>query len=90
MDCKVLDIITECLTNERLDNIIFRNEQYKETDAKSGRTMQIFEELLDAEQQKRFDEYLEAENQRVAIYTRMSYEQGMRDIVDLIASLIKD
>lgn len=87
MEDKVLDIITENLTNERLDYIILQDGEYTEADSKARRQMQIFENSLDREQQKKFDGYLSAENSRMAIYVKKSYEQGQKDIIELLSEL---
>lgn len=88
MEKEVLDIITEILTNERLDGIAFQNEEYMQAEEETGRKHDLLEEMLNEEQYKVFEEYLTAENHRTAVYAVLSYKQGMRDLTALLVSLL--
>ncbi len=86
MDKRVLEIIIENLTNERLDEIVQGVEAYRQ--AEEDRTLCVLEGMLDKEQRKALDRYLSVENHRTAVYTEMSYKQGMKDILALLIALI--
>ena len=88
MGKEVLDIITENLTNERLDDIAFQNEEYMRAEEETGRKQNLLEEMLNEEQCRLFEEYLSAENHRMAVYTDLSYKQGMKDLTALLVSLL--
>lgn len=88
MEKEVLDIITEILTNERLDGIAFQNEEYMQAEEETGRKQELLEEMLSEEQRKVFEEYLSSENHRMAVYTALSYKQGMKDLTALLVSLL--
>lgn len=55
MEKEVLDIITEILTNERLDGIAFQNEEYMHAEEETGRRQDLLEEMLNEEQYKVFE-----------------------------------
>ena len=88
MEREVLDIIIENLTNERLDAIAFQDEEYIRAEEETGRKQSLLEEMLSEEQYKLFEEYLSAENHRMAVYTGLSYRQGMKDLTALLVSLL--
>ena len=88
MDKRVLEIITENLTNERLDEIAQDVEEYRQAEEETSKTISVLEGVLGKDQQKALDRYLSAENHRVAVYTEISYKQGMKDVLALLISLI--
>lgn len=88
MEKEVLDIITEILTNERLDSIAFQNEEYMQAEDETDRKQALLEEMLSEEQRKVFEEFVSSENHRMAVYTALSYKQGMKDLTALLASLL--
>lgn len=88
MDKRVLEIITENLTNERLDAIVRGAEEYRQAEQETNRAINILEGMLDEEQQKTLDCYLSAENNRASVYSKISYRQGMKDVLTLLISLI--
>lgn len=83
----IMTIITENLTNERLDQIIVQTEEYRQAEKEENCLSEKFEEMLDGEQQKAFNEYQTAENNRIATYIALTYQQGMKDIVNIFLSL---
>ena len=83
----ILKIITENLTNERLDRIIMQMEEYKEAEKEENQMAANFERMLNQEQFKAYNQYLTAENQRISVYITLCYQQGMRDIIELLMSL---
>ena len=49
MDKRVLEIITENLTNERLDDIVRGVEEYGQAEQETNRTINVLEGMLDQE-----------------------------------------
>lgn len=90
MDKRVLEIITENLTNERLDSIVQNNKDYRLAEQETDKTICVLEGILSQEQQKVLDDYLSAENHRAAVYAEISYKQGMKDILTLLVALINE
>lgn len=89
MEKRVLEIITENLTNERLDDIVQGVEEYRQAEQETNRAINILEGMLEHEQQKALDIYLSAENHRASVYSKISYRQGMKDILALLVSLVE-
>lgn len=84
---EILSIITEHLTNERLDQIIVQTEEYRQAEQEENYLSERFEEMLDMEQRKAFNQYQTAENNRIATYIALTYQQGMKDVVNIFLSL---
>lgn len=84
---EVLKIITENLTNERLDGIITQKEEYKQAEKEENQIAADFERMLNQEQFQAYNQYLTAENERTSVYITLCYQQGMKDIVELLMSL---
>ena len=80
---KILDIIIENMTNERLDSIVFANDEYKNLLQKYNQSSDDFESSLTPEQKKNFDAFTVDYNALSALYARLAYEQGMRDCAEL-------
>ena len=80
---KILDIIVENLTNERLDSLVFANDEYKKIMQKFEESSQIFEDSLTPEQHKKFVQFMDDYNAQSALYARLAYKQGMRDVAEL-------
>lgn len=83
----IMTIITENLTNERLDQIIVQTEKYRQAEQEENYLAKKFEEMLDREQRKAFNQYQTAENNRIATYIALTYQQGMKDVVNIFLSL---
>lgn len=84
---EILKIITENLTNERLDRIIMQMEEYKQAEKEENQMAENFERMLNQEQFKVYNQYLTAENERILVYIKLGYQQGMKDIIELLMSL---
>lgn len=79
----ILDILIDNCTNERLDKIVFANDEYKKLLEQYNKSSQSFEDSLTPEQKKIFDTFTVDYNALSAMYARLAYEQGLRDIVAL-------
>lgn len=84
---EVLNIITENLTNERLDAIIMQAEEYQQAQEEENQMAENLESMLSKEQYRAYNQYLTAESQRVSVYITLCYQQGMKDIIELLTSL---
>lgn len=88
MNKEILEIMTEYLTNERLDQIFIQKEEYRQAEQAEEQMSELFEKMLDREQRKVFNQYLVAENNRISTYITLSYQQGMKDIFSFLLSLV--
>lgn len=83
----ILDIIIENLTNERLDSIVFANDEYKNLLQKYNESANIFESSLTPEQQTLYNAFTVDYNAMSAMYARLAYELGLRDLAELCTEL---
>lgn len=85
----VLDILTENLTNERLDHILQQNISYLEITDKVSNALHDLEKVDSDNKkiQKIIDRYDSIVHEQFALVIKLSYQQGMKDIVQLLLSL---
>lgn len=83
----VLNILIDNCTNERLDAIVLANEDYKEIKKQASNSFQALLDSLTPEQGRLFNTYTINENELSALYAKLAYEQGLRDITELLKSL---
>ena len=85
----VMEIVTEYLGSERLDSIILKTEEYRKADKEADAAL---EEMLGMEMEdevrKALDKYLSAFGAVEAVYIRLAYQQGMKDLMEFAVSLI--
>lgn len=87
MEKNVLSILIDNCTNERLDAIALQNPDYTEAIKRASATLDALDSTLTPEQRRLLDNYTTAQNASSAIYSRLAYEQGMRDIAELWQNL---
>lgn len=84
----IFEIITEYSVNERMDNILLQNEEYREIQNKIEKQIEQFNELnLNSEQRLVVDRLISIHIESGALYGRMTYKQGFRDCVSLLQKL---
>ena len=85
----VMEIVTEYLGSERLDSIILKTEEYRMADKEADAAL---EEMLGMEMEdevrKALDKYLSAFGAVEAVYIRLAYQQGMKDLMEFAVSLM--
>lgn len=85
---EVINILTAYATNERTDKLIFQNPEYVELQAKTDYLLEELEKIeLSRETQKAINAYDTAVNETAALYARFMYQQGLKDMFNLIMSL---
>ena len=86
----VLNTLTENLTNERLDSIVQQNSEYLETADRVHKCLLELEKIgsNEREAQKIIDNYDVAVHEESAILIKLAYQQGMKDLAQLLLSLI--
>lgn len=89
MNYRMLDLVADDLGNERLDGIILQSKEYK--DAKE-RVDEAYARLLGAglsdEVNELLEAYIEEFNAAAAIFDRLTYQQGMKDLMELFTDLL--
>ena len=86
----ILDILTENLTNERLDGILQQNNEYLEITERVHKCLLELEEIKPdkREIQQLIDRYDSTVHEESALLIKLVYQQGMKDIIRLLLSLI--
>ena len=84
----VLEILVKNLATERLDQVAFSNDRYIELTKEYHDSESDFELTLTPEQRKMFIKVTDNFNAVSALYARLAYEQGLRDIAELWQELI--
>lgn len=83
----VLEILTEQLTNERLDTIALQDSNYQDI---LKRLDVACEELQKTANHQTFEEFNTIQNEQAALYAKIAYQQGMKDIARFFISLIPE
>lgn len=66
-----------------------QNKEYKESVKKADMIFEKLDDSLNEQQAKLLEEYFCANNATVAIVERLVYQQGMRDMLVLLTSILK-
>lgn len=82
--------MTDNLNNERLDELIAVNSSFKEKQENSSAALKQLGAALTEEQNKLLDRFIVLENECSATYAQLAYEQGMKDIVNLLLRLVME
>lgn len=85
----IWEFIAPYLT-ERAGHIYVQNEEYKEAIKKAGLIFQEIDASLNEEQSEKLEQYFTADNAALAIMERLVYQQGMKDMLFLILSILKE
>lgn len=89
---EVLDIFVENMTNERLDEIIQQDSSYQEVlerlDTAYKPFERFFKESEDPKVKNIINEYDTIQHEESALYARLAYKQGMKDVMQLLLALI--
>ena len=86
---EVLDTLTENLTNERFDDILQQNREYLEVVDRVHKCLHELEKIDSSpEVQKNIDKYDCVVHEESALLIKLAYQQGMKDLVQLLLSLI--
>ena len=88
MDKSILDVLTEYMTNERLDGMLQDNEEYIRTQENINHAMDEYNRNgLPEEQWGTLNKVLNAYNASGAFYAKMAYQQGVKDCVSLMKEI---
>ena len=86
----ILNILTDNLTNERLDNIVQQNNNYKEVMKRVNSALLDLEKMDSntKDMQDIIEKYDSVVHEESALYARLAYQQGMKDLAKFMLSLI--
>ncbi len=88
MEESVLELITQVLTENRITDKVYQSEEYKRAKEEEGKVYNTLISDLNEEQKQRLDDFIGSTTWSAAIWERMAYQQGMRDFLELLKSLL--
>lgn len=85
---KVYKTLIENFTNERLDEIAFRDKEFRSSDRKLDGALRMYNKLsLPKEDNKVVSHAFDAYAEQGAIYAAIAYRQGIIDTVQLLKKI---
>ena len=88
MEESILELITQALTENRITDKVYQSEEYKRAKEEEGKVYNTLISDLNEEQKQRLDDFIGSTTWSAAIWERMAYQQGMRDFLELLKSLL--
>ena len=85
---EVIDLLTEYATNERLSRIVEDDEEIKAARIHSQEKFSELVATLTEEQKKLLETFITADSEEVARMEFLTYQQGLKDMFNLIMSLL--
>jgi len=88
MGNEVLELVIQFLMELRMPDVAGRSEEYQEAHREEGRLHdRLADDLTDAQNEK-LEDFISGANEKGAIYEKLCYQQGMKDILSLLVSLL--
>lgn len=88
MEKSIFDVMADCSVNERMDDLLLRDERYREIQDKIEEQREKFYELHPTKEQCRIvDRLLSSHTESGAVYGKMAYRQGFRDCAALLLEM---
>jgi hypothetical protein len=87
MENEVLELMTQCLTEDRLQRLVMRDKEYQSANIKEREVHDDFESTLSLEQKELYDSFIMASSETQMNLVRIVYQQGMKDLYNLLQSL---
>ncbi len=84
---EVFEILTDCLMDERLSKIIGHDEEYRAALIHEDEIYKKPDATFTDTQKKLFSRWVAASEETIANVERMTYQQGMKDMYNLLMSL---
>lgn len=85
---EVIDLLTEYATNERLSRIVEDDEEIKAARIHSQEKFSELVATLTEEQKKLLEIFITTDSEEVARMEFLTYQQGLKDMFNLIMSLL--
>ena len=89
MENEVLELITQTLTEDRLNHILDCNEEYKIAKMYETAVYDKLVETLSETQKELFNDFIIATNETEISAERLIYQQGMKDLYAFLNALSK-
>lgn len=83
----VLELITQALTECRIIDKVQKTDEYKRAKEEEGKIYDTLISDLTEEQKQKLDDFIGSTTWSAAIWERLAYQQGMRDLLELLKEL---
>lgn len=88
MSKRILDLIMEYAVNERLDAIIFRDQEFMSLQKKLDEQIEAFDSLgLSKEERQAVDQLISAHTESEAYYSAAAYRLGFKDCAAFLCEI---
>lgn len=87
MENEVLELMTQCLAEDRLQKLVIQDEEYQAASIREREVHDDFECTLTSKQKELYDSFIMAASETQMNLVRIVYQQGMRDLYNLLQSL---
>lgn len=87
MEKKVLEMVTQCLMEMRMHDFLQENDDYKRAVEEEVQLYERFLGTLSEGQREEFEKFLVVSNESALICEKLSYQQGMKDLMALFREL---
>lgn len=84
----VLELVTMILTENRIIDKAQQTGEYKRAKEEEQKAHDLLSSTLNEEQKQRFDEFISSTTWSTAIWEKIAYQQGMKDFLALLKSLL--
>ncbi len=84
----VLELITQALTENRIIDKVHQSEEYQKAKEEETKAYDLLMSDLTDEQKQRLDVFLDSATWNTAIWEKIAYQQGMKDFLSLLISLL--
>lgn len=88
MEESVLELITQALTENRITDKVQESDEYKRAKEEEGKVYDALISDLTEEQKQKLDDFIGSTTWSAAIWEKMAYQQGMKDFLELLKSLL--
>lgn len=87
MENEVIGLMTQCLAEDRLQKLVIQDEEYQTASIREREVHDDFESTLSLEQKELYESFIMSAGETQINLVRIVYQQGMRDLYNLLQSL---
>ena len=88
MQENILELITQALTENRIIDKVHQTEEYHKAKEEETKAYDLLISDLTPQQKQRLDKFLDDATWSTALWEKIAYQQGMKDFLSLLISLL--
>lgn len=88
MQENILELITQALTENRIIDKVHQTEEYHKAKEQEDKAYDLLISDLTPQQKQRLDVFLENATWNTVLWEKIAYQQGMKDFLSLLISLL--